>query len=26
MEYNLAGIVKSNAPKYGGMSVRCIRD
>ncbi len=26
MEYNLAGIVKNNAPKYGGMSVRCVRD
>jgi uncharacterized protein (TIGR02145 family) len=26
MEYNLAGIVKGNAPKYGGMSVRCVRD
>jgi uncharacterized protein (TIGR02145 family) len=26
MEYILAGIVKNNAPKYGGMSVRCVRD
>jgi len=26
MEYNLAGIVKANAPKYAGMSVRCVKD
>lgn len=26
MEYNISGIVKANAPKYGGMSVRCVRD
>jgi len=26
LEYNIAGIVKGNAPKYGGMSVRCVRD
>ena len=26
LEYNITGTIKGNAPKYGGMSVRCVRD